>query len=329
MQHPVGYTMNTERGRAELNDIGAVLFNSTTLVTVPHTIAAAFVTAGAFVVGIAGWRLARHGPESNDHQVMRTSLRLGAVTLLVAGLATAITGDVQAKIMTEQQPMKMAAAEALYDTTDCASFSLFTVGSLDGREEVFSIRVPHLLSWLATGTTCGTVEGINDVQAASVEQFGPGDYTPNIPLTYWSFRLMIGFGAIAMLVALWALWLTRRGRSPSGRWWLRASLLVLATPYLANSFGWIFTETGRQPWTVYGVLQTSDSVSPSVGAWTVGLSLTVFTLLYGALMVVTLWLMRRTVVAGPPDTVVTDYTDERDPDDPESDGPDRPLVFAY
>jgi cytochrome d ubiquinol oxidase subunit I len=226
--------------------------------------------------------------------------------------------------MTAQQPMKMAAAEALYETTDCASFSIFTIGSLDGSEEVFSIRIPYVLSFLATGTPCGTVEGINNVQAQEEAQFGPGDYTPNIPLAYWSFRLMIGFGLVAVAVALWGLWLTRRGRTPTGTWWLRAVLLTLAAPYLANSWGWIFTETARQPWTVYGLFQTSDSVSPNTSSAEVWISLISFTLLYGALLVVTIWLMRRTVLAGAPDSVETGYTDERDHDDP-----DRPLVFAY
>jgi cytochrome d ubiquinol oxidase subunit I len=125
--------------------------------------------------------------------------------------------------MTQQQPMKMAAAEALWQNAGPAGFSLFTVGSLNGDEEKFSIRVPGVLSFLSTGTFDGEVEGIDNLQAAYEQKFGPGDYKPIIPVTYWSFRLMIGFGSLAALVALVALWFTRGGRTPRNRWlWIAA-----------------------------------------------------------------------------------------------------------
>ncbi len=110
----------------------------------------------------------------------------------------------------------------------------------------------------------GTVQGINNVERAYARKYGPGDYRPYVPVTYWSFRLMIGFGTLAALFALIGLWLTRGRRIPHSRWFYRASLAAVATPYLANTMGWIFTEMGRQPWTVFGVLQTSQSVSPGV-----------------------------------------------------------------
>src|SRR6266542_6295862 len=131
MQHPVGYAVNSDRGRAELHSIWAVLSNSTTLVTFPHTITACFLTAGAFVLAISAWHLRRR----HQQDVFRPSLRLGAWVVLIAGVGVLVTGDMQARIMTEQQPMKMAAAEALYNTAKPASFSVFTIGSLDGREE--------------------------------------------------------------------------------------------------------------------------------------------------------------------------------------------------
>jgi cytochrome bd ubiquinol oxidase subunit I len=262
MQHPVGYTINAERGRAELTDFGAVLTNSTALVTFAHTITACFLTAGALLLAVSAWHLRR----GNQVEVFRPGLRLGAWVVLVAGLLVVVTGDVQARVMTEQQPMKMAAAEALYDTSKPASFSLFTIGSLDGREEVYSVRIPSLLSFMATADPNGTVEGINDLQAQSVQRYGEGDYVPYVPVTYWSFRLMIGFGALAMLVALVALWATRRGRQPTSRLLWFGATATVALPLLANSFGWIFTELGRQPWTVFGVFKTSESVSPGVSA---------------------------------------------------------------
>jgi cytochrome d ubiquinol oxidase subunit I len=313
MQHPVGYEVNAATGRAELHSIGAVLTNSTTLVTFPHTVTACFLTAGAVLLAVSAWHLRR----GNQAEVFRPSLKLGALVVLIAGVGVLVTGDLQARVMTEQQPMKMAAAEALYDTSKPASFSLFTIGSLDGREEVASVRIPSLLSFMATGSPSGEVEGINGLQQAYEQKYGPGDYRPYVPVTYWSFRLMIGFGGLAMLVALAALWFTRRGRTPRGRLLWLSAIAAIGMPLAANSFGWIFTEMGRQPWTVFGVFRTAQSVSPTVGAAEVATSLIVLTVLYGVLAVVEVGLFVRYARAGAPEIPA------------ETDDPDRPLAFAY
>ena len=298
MQHPVGYTFNEAAGRAELTDIMAVLLNSTAIVAFVHTIPAAFVTGGAFVAGVAMWRLARH--PGVDAPAFRSAAKVGAWMLVVSGLLVAITGDAQARIMTEQQPMKMAAAEALYETSQPASFSIFTIGSLDGSKEIFSIRIPNLLSFLATADFNGTVEGINDLKAQYAQAFGPGDYTPNIPVTYWTFRLMIGTGMLAALAAAWFLWSMRRGRFPS-RGAVTIAVLLPFLPLAANSLGWIFTEMGRQPWIVWGLMTTPLGVSPSTSAVEVGLTLVGFTVLYGVLAVIEVGLLLRQIRAGLPD----------------------------
>jgi cytochrome d ubiquinol oxidase subunit I len=219
---------------------------------------------------------------------------------LVAGVAVLASGHTQGVIMTQQQPMKMAAAEALYRTEQPASFSLLTVGTLDGSREIWSIKVPGLLSFLATGTPDGRVEGIYDLQDRYVQQFGPGDYRPNIPLTYWSYRLMIGCGLLATAIAAVGLWQTRKGRRPASPWFHRAAVAAIGLPLLANSFGWIFTEMGRQPWVVWGQMRTADGVSPGVAASTVLTSMIVFTILYGVLAVVGVYLLRRHASAGLP-----------------------------
>jgi cytochrome bd ubiquinol oxidase subunit I len=318
MQHPVGYQVNETTGRAELTDFGAVLTNSTAVGAFFHTITACFVTAGIFVVGISAWQLRRKKAD----EVFRPSMKMALITVLVASAGVLISGDLQARLMTEQQPMKMAAAEALWETTGPASFSLFTIGTLDGSEEVWSIRLPNLLSFMATGTWDGTVEGIDDVQSAEEKAYGPGDYRPNIPVTYWTFRAMVGFGMLMALLSLVGLWVLRRERIP--RWFTVAAIASLALPTLANSVGWIFTEMGRQPWAVYGLMTTADGVSPTVPAATVLTSLIVFTVLYGVLAVVDGMLMYRYAKAGPPDPAP-----EGSEEDSDIDG-DRPApVFAY
>ncbi len=226
MQHPVGYAINEATGRAELNDFGAVLTNPTVLVTFPHTMFASFLTAAAVLVGISVWHL-RNGRET---AVYRPSIRLGLVFMLLSSIGVVVSGDLQARVMTEQQPMKMAAAEALWATSAPASFSLFTIGSLDGSEEVYSIRVPGVLSYMATGSLDGEVEGIDDLQHQAEQELGPGDYTPNVALAYWSFRIMVGFGFLMGLLSLTGLWALRRGRTPVSPWFYRAAVAMIAAP---------------------------------------------------------------------------------------------------
>jgi cytochrome d ubiquinol oxidase subunit I len=288
------------------------------------------MTAAALVVGVAFWLLTRRADSAEDRSLYRTAIRSGAIVLLVSGLGVAISGDAQGKVMTEVQPMKMAAAEGLYATESSADFSLLTIGSLDGSKEKFSIKIPGLLSFLGTGHTDGTVEGIDDLRAQYVEKYGqdpgatyysPGDYTPVIPLTYWTFRLMIGLGLLAAGFAGWVLWATRRDRTPRGRLIGWAALSVPFLPLLANSFGWIFTEVGRQPWAVFGLMTTDRAVSPGVSTAEVLTSLIAFTLLYGALAFVEVRLMLTYIRRGA--DLIAPATPTGGPD------ADKPLAFAY
>lgn len=226
--------------------------------------------------------------------------------------------------------MKMAAAEALYNSeASNAPFSLFTVGSLDGSQEKFSVKVPGLLSFLATGSIDGPVKGINELKAAYQKQYGADatsrvfsqSYTPTIPLAYWTFRIMIGLGIVGALIAIAVLWSTRRDRIPRHRLWLWAVLATPLLPLFANSFGWIFTEAGRQPWIVFGVMTTATGVSPNVSAGEVWTSLITLTLLYAALAVIETKLLLRFIAAGAPEF--------EEPVDPADRDENAPLVFAY
>lgn len=329
MQNPVGYRYNPKSGRAELTDFAAVMFNKVQLVTFPHVIAAAYMVGGAVVMGVGLWHM-RRATVGSDLPMYRSATRLGAVVTLVAGLAVAVSGDVQGKIMTEVQPMKMAAAEALYQSADHdAPFSLFTVGSLDGTQEKFSVTVPGLLSFLATGTFDGGVKGINELKSQYATTYGDSGnplvkdatYVPNIPLSYWSFRLMMGVGFAAMAAAAAVLWVTRRDLVPQARWWRWLILLTPLLPILGNSFGWIFTEVGRQPWLVFGLMATSTGVSPAVAAGEVVTSMVVYTLLYGILAAVEVKLFLTYMRAGaPPFEAPVDRTTQDE---------DAELAFAY
>ncbi|PWN03313.1 cytochrome ubiquinol oxidase subunit I [Nocardioides silvaticus] len=330
MQHPVGFAYNPDTGRAEMNDFAAVLLNKVQLVTFPHVIFSAYLTGAAFVVGVAVWQLVRKARTDDDRALYRKAVRTGAAIVLASGIGVAVSGDVQGKIMTEVQPMKMAAAEGLYEDEAPADFSLLTIGTPDGKEEKFAVKVPGLLSFLATGTTDGKVEGINPLREKYIETYGqdpgekyysPGDYTPVVPLTYWSFRFMIGLGFAAAAIAGWILWATRRDRVPRGRVLLWSAVTLPLLPLAANAFGWIFTEVGRQPWAVFGLMTTDQAVSPGTTTAEVLTSLIVLTGVYGVLAVVEVRLLLEYARRGADPLP--------DPDPTATDGDDRPLAFAY
>jgi cytochrome d ubiquinol oxidase subunit I len=299
MQNPVGYTMNEKLNRAELTDIGAVLTNIVALNQFPHTVTASFMFAGAVMVGVSAYHLKR----MQFVETMRTGLRFGLWTVIAGGVGTVISGDGLGLAMVQTQPMKMAAAEALYNTTTNASFSLFTWGTPDGKSELFSIRIPDLLSFLSTHTFDGQVEGLNNLQAEYVAAFGPGDYMPVIWITYWAFRWMIGLGALSILVAIVGLWLTRKGNLSLPTWAWNVAIWASPVPVFAISIGWMFTEMGRQPWVVFSLMKTSAGVSPGINGVDVLISLISFTLLYGVLAVVEFKLLLKAIKSGPEDSM--------------------------
>ena len=296
MQNPVGYEFNPANGRAELVDFGAVLLNPVALWQLPHTLTASVMLAATIIVATTAWHLKR----GQHIETFRPALKFGLWAVLISGLGIMLSGHGLGVAMTETQPMKMAAAEAIWDskTGADASFSLFSIGTPDGSEEVWSLRIPYLAGFLATNTFSGTVEGINDLQAQYVEMFGPGAYYPTVWITYWSFRWMMFFGFLAMFVALIGLIVTRKGYETKP-WMWNVAIANATMPLWGIIIGWIFTEMGRQPWIVFGLMKTEDGVSPNVTGLTVLLSLIGFTLVYGILAVVEVKLLLKAAKSDP------------------------------
>jgi cytochrome d ubiquinol oxidase subunit I len=295
MQHPVGYKV--VNGRAEMTSFWKLLTNSTVFFAFPHTVLGAFATAGFIILGISAWYLLRH----RDTEMFKRSAKAAIGVAVIATFATLIVGHFNGQLMTRQQPMKMASAEALYNTAAPAGFSLFAVAPFEQRPErtTFDITVPHTLSLLATNSWNGEVKGINQLQAAAVAQYGPGNYEPIIGVTYWTFRLMVGAGTLMLLMMIWGLWAWWRGTLERSKWFLKLAVPAIALPFIANATGWLFTELGRQPWVVYGLMLTKAGISPSITAFDVWVSIILFTVIYGVLGAIAVWLTVRIIKKGP------------------------------
>jgi cytochrome d ubiquinol oxidase subunit I len=322
MQHPVGFEISTTTGRAVLTNIFTVLFQNTALIAFFHTLAASFLVSGAGIAGVSAWMIFKN----RQADVFRPAAKLGAWVILISAVLVSISGDMDMKVMVQQQPMKVAAAEALYTSQENAPFSILSIGDVSGTDATTIIEVPGLLSYLATGTFNGPdskVAGINNLQAEYEQTFGPGNYIPYVPITYWGFRLMIGLGMIAALYALWALFALRGGRTPKSRFFAWASTVIVLFPLFGISFGWIFTEMGRQPWIVFGQQLTANGGSPLLTSFEVWVSMIGFTLLYAVLAVIEVSLLLKYIKAGAPEDVVEDPYGDAQKDD------DKQLYFAY
>jgi cytochrome d ubiquinol oxidase subunit I len=288
MQQPVGFVLRNNR--AEMVDFFALLANSNVWVQFPHVVFAGITTAGFFVLGISAYHLLK---KSGDLDFFRRSFQMAVVYGVIGSALVIFVGHSQAQHMVQVQPMKMASAEALWQSENPASFSLITIGDLTGRKQVFAIRIPDLLSVLAYNRPYGEVQGINNLQTEYQQKYGPGDYVPIVPFIYWTFRFMVGAGFAMVLLALYGLYLVMKNRLEGRRRLLQLLVLAIALPYIANTSGWLMTELGRQPWVVFGLMKTQDAVSVVVPPGTVLLSLVVFTLLYGALMVADVYLLAK------------------------------------
>ena len=293
MQQPVGYALRN--GRAEMTDFLALLTNGHVWVQFPHVFFSALSTAAFFVIGITAYHLLK---KSKDVEVWQRSFKLGVIFGAVGIFFVILGGHRQSQYMVRIQPMKMAAAEALWDSEDPAAMSLFTIGDEKNRKDVFAIKVPGLLSFLSYNRFSGEVKGINDIQKEYEQTYGPGDYVPPVAISYWTFRIMVGAGMVMLLIIAYLLIALFRDRLKFKPLALRLLMWAIALPYLANTAGWIFTEIGRQPWAVFGVMRVEAAVSNTVGAGSVLLSLILFSLLYGALMVADVYLLKKYATAG-------------------------------
>lgn len=296
MQSPQGFAV--EGGRAVMKDFGALVGNPYVWHQFPHVLFSGLTTAAFFVLGISAYHLLRNQKENDFFQ---RSFRIGGITAVIASLAVILVGHSQAQYMVRTQPMKMAAAEALWESESPASFSVLSIVDQQNKRDLVSLRIPGVLSFIAFNKFEGEILGMNDLQAMYEKQYGAGNYIPSIMVNYWAFRVMVGVGFLMLAIAAYVLIQVIRKKTLAHRRLIGLLPLAIALPYLANTTGWILTEMGRQPWVVFGLLKTEDAVSPVLTPPLVLASLIGFVLIYAALMAADIYLLAKFSRRGPND----------------------------
>ena len=295
MQNPVGYAI--ENGRAVMTSFLALVTNPNLPYQFLHVLAAGITTAGFLVLGFSAWHLLKD--KQGDVGFFQKAFRWAAVFALTGAVVVGLVGDAHGKYLGKHQPMKIAAAEAIWDTADPADFVVVAAVNEEAGENGFEIRVPNALSFLLYNRFTGEVQGLNQLQKQANTQYGEGNYIPPVALTFWSFRIMVGVGTLMVLLAFLAFIQPKVKFLQKSNLFLKVLLPAMALPYIASTAGWILTESARQPWIVYGLLKVQDGVSPNVTKGEVLFSLILFTLLLNALVVVTGWLMYKYGTADP------------------------------
>lgn len=303
MQEPVGYEI--VNGRAEMTDFFALLGNKQLWVEFPHVILGALSTGALFMTAVSAYKMLR----GQQTDLFKTSFSIGIVLALVSSLLTAFSGHDQAQHLMKSQPMKMAASEALWETSgESAPWTVIASIDPEKQENGFQLEIPYALSILSYNKLTGSVPGMLDLQKEYEAKYGPGNYIPPVRTTFWSFRIMVGAGVAMILLSLFGTFAVVRGRLEKYRNYLKWMLPAALLPFIANSAGWIMTEVGRQPWIVFGLQKTESGVSPLVSSGMVATTLIGFTLVYGILAVVFVYLVMREVRKG------IDEDDHREPD---------------
>ena len=285
MQKPVGYVLRN--GRAEMTDFGALVFNPYGWLKFLHTNSSGYVIAAFFVMGVSAYHLLR----KNETEFFKASFRIAAVFGFAASLVVAFVGDLNGQEVAKCQPAKFAAMESHWETKKGAPMALIQLPDEENeRNSVELLRIPKMLSILAAHDPDAEIKGLRDI---------PKEDRPPVLPTFAGFRIMIGLGTLFIFLSALAVFFSAKNRLDGKNLFLRIMLYSIPLPYLAAQLGWIVAEVGRQPWIVYGLMRTRDAVSRDVSAGQVLVSLLLFTLFYGALGTVDIYLMFKYGKKGP------------------------------
>jgi len=287
MQHPVGYTVDTH-GAIQLTSFWGLLLNKWALWQYAHNMLGA-VQTGCFVMAAVG---AFYLLSGRDQVYGRTFVRSGVlVGVIAACLQLFPTGDMQGKMISEHQPVTLAAMEGLFRSEDGASLAILGQPDVPNRKLDNPLMVPKALSFLTYKNWNARVRGLEDF---------PEDLWPDrIPLLYYSYHVMVGLGTIFIGIMLLAVFLLWRGKLYTSRWMLWLLMFSFPLPYIANTAGWMTAELGRQPWLIYGLMRTVHGASPRVGSGNALFTLLGFMGMYAVLGILFAFLIWREVELGP------------------------------
>lgn len=282
MQTPAGYAINNNNQFIP-SDWWAIIFNPSFPYRLVHMVLAAYLTTAFVVGGIGAWHLLREWTNEASRMMVSMAMWMAA---LVAPIQI-VAGDMHGINTLEHQPAKIAAMEGHFETQSGAPLILFGWPDMEREETLYAIEIPKLGSFILTHDFDGTVKGLKE---------WPPEDRPNAAIVFWSFRIMVGIGFLMVGLGFWSFWLRYRRRLFDEPWFLRAALAMAPSGFVAVIAGWTTTEVGRQPYTVYGLLRSADSISP-VAAPAVAASLigfvVVYTAVYAAGMFYLLRLMSR------------------------------------
>jgi cytochrome d ubiquinol oxidase subunit I len=282
MQHPVGCTLRN--GRAELTDFLAVVTQHFAWHTIVHTLSGAYVLTAFFMMGISAWFLLR----KKEVSLFTRSFKLGLSFGVIFSLVAVLHGHYNAGEVAVSQPTKLAAMESLWETQKNAPIYLLAIPDPEKERNAVEIGpIPGMLSLLAFHSSSAEVKGL---------KAWPREERPPVLLVFSAFKIMVGLGALFVLLMIIGWFL--RNRLLEAPWYLKIMLYAIPLPYIAIQAGWAVTEVGRQPWIVYGVMKTAQAASP-VSASQVGITLAAFIVVYGIIALFYLYLLRRTVINGP------------------------------
>ena len=266
MQTPAGYSIN-EAGQFTPEDWWAIIFNPSFPYRLVHMVLAAFLSTSFAVAAVAGWHLLK---DRNNGATMR----MFSMAMWMAAIVTPIqiiAGDAHGLNTLEHQPAKVMAMEGHYDShPDGAPLILFGIPNPQEKRIDYAIQIPKLSSLILKHDLNAPLAGLDTVADAD---------EPPVTVVFWSFRIMIAIGFAMLGIGVWSLWRRWRGTLYQDKWLHRVSVLMGPSGFIALLAGWITTEVGRQPFTVYGALRTVESIGP-VDAPAVGASLLAFIWVY-------------------------------------------------
>ncbi|CAM3951479.1 cytochrome ubiquinol oxidase subunit I [Mesobacillus zeae] len=284
MQNPVGYVIRD--GRAELESFTALITNPYAWHMFFHTVISCYIVGSFFVMAVSAYHLLR----KNETPFFKKSFKYGLVLAVFAATVTPFIGHQSGVYATEKQPAKGAALEAVWETQSKMPFHIIQFPDAENEKNSFeALSIPRIGSFLYTNTFDGKVTGLKDI---------PADERPNVPLVFYSFRIMVALGTFFMLASWYGVYLYRKNKLENSKRYLKMMLYSVLLPYVAINVGWIVAEAGRQPWAVYGLMKTSAGVSP-ISLSQIIFSLGSLVLFYTILLIADVYLIVKFARKGP------------------------------